>query len=494
MSRKRNRRQFLQSAAQGTAALAAAGFTPYWLTASVAKAQEEAKNDRHVIGCIGTGDRWNGAIGPQIKRYGDIVAVCDVDKKHLEGNGLRVAPMAQMYNDYRHVLDRNDIDVVTIVTPDHWHSKIAIEAMQAGKDVYCEKPLTLTIDEGKKICQVLKQTNRVFQVGTQQRSEFDTYRRPPNAAPVARKEGTPEGAGGQASKDEQPAPFFRQQFLLAVALAQSGKLGKLQKITCSIGGTAPSPPLPKVEVPEGLNWEMWQGQTPLVDFVQGGASPSNRAYPAGRTHYEFRWWYEYSGGKLTDWGAHHIDIAQWAMAMDQSGPTSVEPTSAEMPVPFEKGRPTVDNQYNTAKKFTVTAQYPNGVPLIVRDGPSNGLWIQGDKAEIFVSRGELRDVTGTVVAELRDNPIAEEVLVNLCKGKKPGNHMANFIECVRDRSLPISDVFTHHRTMTTCHLANIAIRLNRPIKWDADKEEIVGDSEANGWLAREQRKGYEIKV
>src|SRR5262249_55729305 len=123
-TRKRNRRQFLQSAAHGTAALAAASVTPYWLTASVAKAQEESKNDRHVIPCIGTGDRWNGAIGPQIKRHGDIVAVCDVDQGHLEGNGLRVAPKAQTYSDYRRVLDRNDIDIVTIVTPDHWHSKI----------------------------------------------------------------------------------------------------------------------------------------------------------------------------------------------------------------------------------------------------------------------------------------------------------------------------------------------------------------------------------
>jgi predicted dehydrogenase len=493
MSRKQSRRQFLQSAAQGVTAATVAGFTPYWLTASVAKAQEAAKNDRHVIGCIGTGDRWNGAIGPQIRNFGDIVAICDVDKNHLEGNGLRVAPKAKTYEDYRRVLDRNDIDVVSIVVPDHWHSKIAIEAMQAGKDVYCEKPLTLTIDEGKKIVEALKQTNRVFQVGTQQRSEFSTYPRSFGGQPGPRQEGLPDGGGNEGPND-QTGPNFHYQFLVAVALAQSGRLGKLQKITCSIGGTAPSEKLPKVPVPDGLNWEMWQGQTPLVDFVQGGQSPSNRAYPAGRTHYEFRWWYEYSGGKLTDWGAHHIDISQWAMGMDHSGPTSVEPTSAEMPVPFEKGRPTVDNQYNTAKRFTVTCQYPNDVTLIVRDGPNNGIWMQGDKGEIFVSRNVLRDEKGTAVAELRDKPIPFDTIVKLCKGKKPGNHMANFIECVRDRSMPISDVYTHHRTMTTCHLANIAIRLNRPIKWDAEKEQIVGDNEANGWLAREQRKGYEVKV
>ena len=238
---------------------------------------------------------------------------------------------------------------------------------------------------------------------------------------------------------------------------------------------------------------MWQGQTPLVDYVQGGPSPSNPRYPAGRTHYEFRWWYEYSGGKLTDWGAHHVDIAQWAMGMDHTGPLSVEAV-ADLPVPFENGRPTVDNQYNTATKFNIACTYPNGAVLIIRDGPSNGIWIEGERGEIFVSRNDLYDVRGNTIAILAEEPIPEEDLRKLCKGKKPGDHMRNFIECVRDRSEPISDVFTHHRTMTTCHLANIAIRMQRPIRWDADKEEIVGDSEANSWLSREQRKGYEINV
>ncbi|HEY2761648.1 MAG TPA: Gfo/Idh/MocA family oxidoreductase [Pirellulales bacterium] len=483
-SQKQSRRQFLQRTASATAASAAAAFTPYWLTANAARAQEESKNDRHVIGCIGTGDRWNGAIGPQVKKFGDIVAVCDVDKNHREKWGQKIAgEKADAYEDYRRVLDRKDIDVVTIVTPDHWHSKIAIEAMQAGKDVYCEKPLTLTIDEGKKICRVQKQTGRVFQVGTQQRDEFDTIRRPP---PDAKKDDSKKD-------DAEKKPGFHYQFLQAVALAHAGKLGKIRQITCSIGDVKPCPALPKAPVPEGLNWELWQGQTPLVDYVQGGPSPSNPRYPAGRTHYEFRWWYEYSGGKLTDWGAHHVDIAQWAMGMDHTGPLSVEAV-ADLPVPFENGRPTVDNQYNTATKFNIACTYPNGAVLIIRDGPSNGIWIEGEKGEIFVSRGDLNDVRGNAIAILAEDPIPEDDLRKLCKGKEPGNHMRNFIECVRDRSEPISDVFTHHRTMTTCHLANIAIRLQRPIRWDADKEEIVGDSEANSWLSREQRKGYEINA
>ncbi|HEY2883536.1 MAG TPA: Gfo/Idh/MocA family oxidoreductase [Pirellulales bacterium] len=468
---KQTRRQFMQTAAAATASLAGAAtaITPYWITSSAARAQEQSKNDRHTIGCIGTGDRWTGAIGPQVKKFGDIVAVCDVDKNHVERNGQRVAGgKADMYEDYRKVLDRKDIDVVTIVTPDHWHSKIAIEAMQAGKDVYCEKPLTLTIDEGKKICQVQKQTNRVFQVGTQQRDEFNA----------------------NANK-------FKNQFLQVVALAHAGKFGKINRISCAIGRTDPCPVLPKVPVPDGLNWEMWQGQTPLVDFVQGGTSPSNNRYPAGRTHYEFRWWYEYSGGKLTDWGAHHVDIAQWALGMDHSGPTSISGTG-EFPVVFEKGMPTVDNMYNTAKDFNITCKFANGAEIVIRPTIENhrgeGMFIEGEDAAVMVSRGELKDVRGTVIAELAEKPIEEDVLMKLCKGKKPGDHMRNFIECVKDRSLPISDVFTHHRAVSTCHLANIAIRLGRPIQWDPEKEEIVGDKEANGFLVREQRKGYEIKV
>ena len=356
---KQNRRTFLKNAA--IAGSAVSSITPYWITSRTAWADDAPRTDRYKIGCIGTGDRWSGAIGWQVKKFGDIVAVCDVDKNHLEKNGLRIGgEKADCYEDYRKLLDRNDIQIVTIATPDHWHAKIAVEAMQAGKDVYCEKPMTLTIDEGKKICRVQKQTGRVFQVGTQQRSEFDVRER------------------------ETKKILFERQFLQAVALAHAGRLGKINKITCSIGGTASCPPLSKVDVPDGLNWEMWQGQTPLVDYVQGGPSPSNAKYPCGRTHYEFRWWYEYSGGKLTDWGAHHVDIAQWILKMDQSGPTRVQ-AEAVLPVAFnEKGYPTVDNQYNTAKSFTVQCDFTNDAQIVIIPAPpqgrwTEGLWIEGER-------------------------------------------------------------------------------------------------------------------
>ncbi len=249
--------------------------------------------------------------------------------------------------------------------------------------------------------------------------------------------------------------------------------------------------LPKTAVPTGLNWELWLGQAPLVDYMEGpNSQSSNKNFPASRGHYEFRWWYEYSGGKMTDWGAHHVDIAQWALGMDNTGPISVESTGT-MPVPYEKGFPTVNDKYNCARQFDVKCKFPNGTELQILSGNEDSIWLEGDKAQIKVNRDVLKDVSGYAVIGLLDEPIPEELLIKLCKGKKLQpekeelqSHMANFIECVRDRSLPISDVFTHHRAVTTCHLANISLRLNRPLKWDPDKEEIIGDSDATpGWHA-----------
>ncbi|MEX2113944.1 MAG: Gfo/Idh/MocA family oxidoreductase [Pirellulales bacterium] len=423
-----NRRQFLQTSAAATAGLS----VPYWFTARGALAAEgKSKNERPLVGCIGTGDRWQGGIVGGVRHFGDIVAVCDVDKKHAEQGKEKAGGKADVYEDYRKVLDRGDVELVTIVTPDHWHTKIAIEAMLAGKDVYCEKPLTLTIDEGKLICKVAKQTGRVFQVGTQQRSEMD------------------------------------QRFLKAIAMIRDGRIGKVRRVTCAIGEAPTGGPFETMPVPPELNWEMWQGQTPLVDYTEK------------RCHYEFRWWYEYSGGKMTDWGAHHVDIAQWGIGADHTGPISVEGTAKH---------PNVANGYNTAVEFLVNCKFKDGTELIVRHDTDNGITFEGDDGKIFVSRGSLK---GAPVEALADRPLPEDAIEKLYGGK-PTSHMANFIDCVKTRKQPISDVFTHHRSITTCHLANIAIRLGRKLNWDPDSEQIVGDSEAQSWQSREQRKGYEI--
>jgi predicted dehydrogenase len=455
------RRQFLQT----TAALAGAAL-PYWHSAAASRALGfNLVNNRPTLGCIGTGDRWFG-VGPAAMNYADCVAVCDVDAVHAMNGRNEVKAIqnpkgsnraVDMYEDYRGLLDRKDIDVVTIVTPDHWHSKIAIDAMRAGKDVYCEKPLTLTIHEGKQIRRVLQDTKRVFQVGTQQRSEMGL------------------------------------NFLKAVAMIKGGRIGKVKKITVDIGGANASGHIAEAPVPAELNWDLWLGQAPMTAYRSSTeAKSSNDRYPASRTHYEFRWWYEYSGGKMTDWGAHHVDIASWAIGMDESGPTTIEGV-AEHPVEFKDGYPTQDDCYNTATKFAVTVMCPGDVEMhIVNDSKDgNGILFEGTEGRFFVSRSAMK---GKPIEELASKPIPEEDLIKLYKGKQPGNHMGNFFECIADRTDPISDVYSHHRAMTTCHLANIAIRLGKKLTWDAEKEEIVGDKDAAQWVAREQRKGYEIDV
>lgn len=455
----RNRRQFLQVTSASAAASMLAGIG----TSSRTLAQDAASspNERLRIGCIGTGDRWKAVVG-QAKQFGDVIAVCDVDANHLdEGRKMMLDAQAKSgkdyavdaYEDYRKILERKDIDVVTIVTPDHWHSKIAIEAMQAGKDIYCEKPLTLTINEGKQIVKVLDETKRVFQVGTQQRTEMN------------------------------------QRFIQAVALIRSGRIGDIKKVTCDIGGAPASGVIPKADVPTGLNWERWLGQAPLVDFR---FKPTNGRWGNSRCHYEFRWWYEYSGGKMTDWGAHHVDIASWAIGMDKSGPLSLEGTSTH-PVELKNGIPTRDDEYNTATEFDVTVMCPGGIEMhIVSKSPDgNGILFEGTKGRFHVSRGAMK---GAVVEALKDEPLPEDALEKVYGGKIPKMHFENFVEAIKARKQPISDVYSHHRAMTTCHLANIAIRLGRKIQWDSVKQQIVGDADAAKWMGREQRKGYEINV
>ncbi len=454
-NKKQTRRTFLKS----TAGAAAAISVPYVITGHNVFGQD-SKNDRPILGCIGTGSRWN-AVGPNAMKFSDCVAVCDVDDKHTAKARARVkkdqGKEPEGYKEYQRVLDRKDVEVVTIVTTDHWHSKIAIEAMQAGKDVYCEKPLTLTIEEGKQICETVKQTGRVFQVGTQQRSEMGL------------------------------------KFLNAIALIRDGRIGDVERVTCVIGGAPTSGPIPKAEIPSTLDWNLWLGQAPLTAFRDNGKKK--------RHHYEFRWWYEYSGGKMTDWGAHHVDIAQWAIDQsgDGQGPTLVEPLMVKHPVEYKNGMPQDDTQYNCATHFNVKCTFANGVVMHIRENMEeekyrNGIVFEGTKGSFRVSRGKLEKGPAD---ELKDNPLPEDALTKLYNGKTPGGgnaHMKNFFDCMKERVQPISDVFTHHRALTTCHLANIAIRLDRTLKWDPKAEQIVGDDDANAWQAREQRKGFEIKV
>jgi predicted dehydrogenase len=455
-----HRRQFLKSVSAATAGVVA---MPYFFSSSPALAFEtKMKNDKVDIGLIGAGGMGQGNMRAA-RKWVNVVAIADADKnRQAQANKGLSEGKADVYDDYRKILDRDDIQVVHIATPDHWHTKPVIEAMYAGKDIYCEKPLTLTVDEGKLIRKVQKETGRIVQVGTQQRSTF-------------------------------------QFFVKAMAIVQDGRLGKIKRVTAAIGGAPASPAIPVVEVPDGLDWDRWLGPAPKVDyrFLQQKDEQGNKKGANTNCHYEFRWWYEYSGGKLTDWGAHHVDIATWALAMagQDDTPLSIEGTS-EHPVDFKDGLPVETDRYNTATKFNFSVKFPGDVEMIIRHDTDNGVLIEGEKGRIFVSRGKL---AGKPVEELEDNPLPEDAIKKAYKGFDPIEeerraHWANFLHCVQERKEPISDVHSHMKMLNVCHLAGICARLGRKLEWDAKTESIVGDDQANGMLKREYREGYEIEM
>ena len=478
-----HRRGFLQA----TAATVAGGY--YCATASTTRAVGpargfESKNEQPSVGFIGTGIRYHTYLGKQALRYGPCVGIADVDAVQV-GRAMQVAydshrenkrPLAiRAFEDYRKLLERDDLDVVVIASPDHWHTKMAIDAMRAGKDVYCEKPLTLTIREGQQIYKVMQETGRVFQVGTQQRCEFGL------------------------------------KFAKAAAIAREGRIGKIKQVTACLGGSRVSGVLPAVSPPRSLNWEKWQGQcrevayreAPEIQDVEGWGA----GHPFGRTHRYYRWFYEYSGGKLTDWGAHHVDVALWALDRlgEDAGKVTINPISSEHPVEFVDGMPTKEDQFNCATKFQVQLGFEDGLKMLVSDrakdkGFDNGIMFEGEKGRYFVNRGKL---TGKVPEQLKENPIKEETMNSLyASGKVPvgygkgnyGANMKNFMECVKSRATPSSDVLSHNRSMNLCHSINIALRLNKKLTFDTKAEQFVGDDQANSFIERAQRAGYEINA
>ncbi|TWT75425.1 Gfo/Idh/MocA family protein [Allorhodopirellula solitaria] len=421
----------------------------------------QSPNERPVFATIGLRNQgWT--ITNKSTKFADFAAFADVDANVLGATNAKLekktGKKADGYEDYRKVLDRDDIDAVMIAAPDHWHTKISVEAMLAGKDVYCEKPLTLTIDEGKLIEKIVKQTGRVFQVGTMQRTENN------------------------------------QRFLKAIALIRDGRIGVIRKVTCGINGATGSPVIPAVDVPEGLNWDSWLGPAPKVDYR---ALPEMRkGYGGGvprytNCHYAWRNWYEYSGGQMNDWGAHHVDIATWALGAADTGPNKITPVSYSLPVDYENGYSTVENQYNTPTKFEIHANMPGDIPMVITSEGDNGILFDGTKGRFFVNRGKL---AGKPVEDLESNPLPEGAVEDVYGGPVSENHTANFIAAMGTRDQPISDVWSHNRMLETCHLANIAIRLGRELKWDPTQREIVDDEQANSFLSRESRKGYEINM
>ncbi|MGL6226928.1 MAG: Gfo/Idh/MocA family protein [Thermoguttaceae bacterium] len=462
MKTSKSRRRFLRD----TVGLTATGILSAYCVSSDQPVRAESKNDRPSIGCIGVGGQGLGD-SMSAARFGEVVAVCDVDLNHAEQAKAKFGETVQVYQDYRRLLDRKDIEVIIQGAPDHWHTKINVDACLAGKDVYGEKPLTLTIDEGKILCKVVKETGRVLQTGTQQRSD--------------------------------------KSFQTAVELVRNGRLGPLKQVWVALpyfstkGG-----PFGPEDVPNELDWDMYEGQSPV------------HPYTHNRCHSIFRWWYEYGGGIVTDWGNHHVDIAHWGMDCELTGPGSIE---ARGLFPNE-GRA---DCYNTPDRFFSRMIYPNGVELLYfssmndkaiygeveqhaetaqdrldwlfgRDVPEeiktfdrNGIMFIGEKGRIFVNRGGLY---GKAVEELKESPLSRR---KDWKVRPSSDQMQNFFDCVKSREVPVSPVDIQHRSISACHLTNISIRLGgRKLTWDAELEQFSGDDEANAMLKREQRQPYTI--
>lgn len=431
-----SRRDFLKTTL-GTGTMAAAA--PY-LFLNTATAQNIPRSANEEIGIGSIGMRYQGTVITEKARYfGRVVAISDVDRHVREQARSSFGSTPRIYENYEEMLNQKNVDVVLIGAPDHWHTKMLIDACRAGKDVYCEKPLTLTIDEGKLIRQVVNDSKQVVQVGTWQRSD--------------------------------------SRFRLAVEMIRQGRLGKLKRVTCTTDKNPTGGPFKVFPIPAHFNWNLWQGQTPDVPYIPE------------RSHYTFRWWSEYSGGKMTDWGAHHIDIAQWAI---DSLPVEIN-GRAKYPEPS-------NNSYNIATDFQADLKYANGVELLIRDEGRRGILFEGELGRIFVNRGT---ISGKPVEDLKKNPLPREQYSvyshdNLDRPDRRGkldaiiNHMGNFFDCLQTRNQPISDIESQHRSVSTCHLANISMKLGRPLKWDPDREVFEGDSEADSMLSREHRKGFEV--
>jgi predicted dehydrogenase len=423
---------------KGAAALA----LPAWFAESLpqqSRAAERSPNERPrmaLIGCGGMGTHD----ATLAQEFGDIAAVCDVDAAHLE-NARQRFKGARPFSDYRKVCDLDNIDAVINGTPDHWHTLVNLRAVGSGKDVYSEKPLTLTIDEGKRLVAAVKTNGRILQTGSQQRSD----------------------------------PTFR----LACELVRNGRLGKIERVRTWIPAGLHDGPFAAQPVPKELNWDMWQGQTPVVDYVPQ------------RCHQKFRYWWDYSGGTMTDWGAHHNDIALWGLGKDRSGPVTAEGKAVVEEIP---GGFTAASQYRL--KFT----YDNGVEHFCQSTTANGwggsvegkpgpgekyhgVQFEGPEGWIYVSRGDVLEASDRALIDTPLPADAERLYAS-------DDHMANFFDCLRSRKAPICDVEIGHRSASLCHLGVIALRLGRQIRWDPQSESIVDDAEAASMLSREMRKPY----
>ncbi len=384
-----------------------------------------APSNRIVMGAIGIGGMGGydlqGFLGHEEVQ---VVAVCDVDAHRLAGAKRMVdhrygysdcAP----YNEHERILERKDIDAVLIATPDHWHVPLAIAAARAGKDMYCEKPISVAVAEGRAVVETMKRYQRIYQSGTQRRSI---------------------GA-----------------FRFAVETARGGKLGRIHTVRTYLSRGPSCPPQPVAPVPEHFDYERWLGPAPWAP------------YTPLRCHGSFRWVSDYSGGQLTDIGAHFNDLAQWGLDREHTGPVSYE-GRAEFPT---------DGLFDTPMRYEITCTYADGVKLIMHDGDPRAVRFEGEEGWVSV------DDDGVVLAEPK-SILAGQRIVRQSYSYMTGHH-TNFLECVRTRATPIAPPEVAHRSTTICHLGNLCLRRGKRLEWDPVAERVTNDDAANRMLERAGR-------
>lgn len=396
---------------------------------------QAAASERINLGLIGVGTMGRGHLGRFLGQADvQVVAVCDVvtertaaakeqvEKKYAEAQKSGEYKGCQGYGDFRELLARTDIDAVLIATPDHWHALGCVLAAQAGKDIYCEKPLTHSVAQGRKIAEAVRDKKVVFQTGSQQRSEF----------------------GGK----------FRQ----AVEYVRNGRIGKLQTVRVGVGGPPVACDLPEQEVPAGTDWEMWVGPGPMRPYNETLCPRGiHKHFPAWRDYKE------YGGGALADMGAHHFDIAQWALDADATGPLEIHPPQG---------------QAESGLRFV----YAGGVEMF--HGGKSGCTFEGADGTIYVDRDKLESTPESILMEpLTDSD--QRVYFS-------DDHARNWLDCIKTRKDPICTAEIGARSAAVCHLANIGYALRRPLTWDPTKEEFPSDSEANKLLEEVVREPWKL--
>lgn len=431
------RREFVRAAAATTAAApwVAPGSVLGGGMAGAPRAQRSARasaNAKIGVAFIGTGKRAFELLGPCLDHPElRVTAVCDVDatrrdyaKKLVDQKyGMSEGGGCPALVEYREVLGRGDVDAVLIMTPDHWHANQVIDAARAKKDIYCEKPMSLTLAEGKAMIDAVRHHGRVFQTGSQQRTEYDG------------------------------------KFRAACEYVRSGRIGDLLTVHVGVGESSVPCDLPEEAMEPGLDWDRWLGPAPMRPYNSVLAPRGvHKHYPSWRLYKE------YSGGMMTDFGAHHFDIAQWGLDRDASGPVLATPPD------------------DPKAMYGARLKYANGVEM-VHGGPS-GVTFIGRQGIVHVDRGRLAGVPEEVIkAPLKESEVHLP---------RAANQLQNWIDCIRSRQRCICDVEVGARSVAVCHLANQAYWHRRPLKWDPAKWEFQGDDEANTWRDYERRKGYEL--